>query len=65
MSERNDELLYDQADYLTKYRKENPEPTIYTCGAKPVGCACGKGCDFPCWQRVGIAGPCENCGCGK
>lgn len=29
------------------------------------GCRCGGDCDFPCWQRVGIAPPCEVCGCDK
>ena len=42
MSDRNDERLYDQADYLTKYRKENPEPTVYACGTQPTACKCGK-----------------------
>lgn len=27
-------------------------------------CKCSGGCQFPCWQRIGIAGPCEECQCG-
>lgn len=27
------------------------------------GCACGSSCQFPCWQRVGIADACEACDC--
>lgn len=26
-------------------------------------CRCTKDCEFPCWQRYGIAPPCEACGC--
>lgn len=26
-------------------------------------CRCDLNCEFPCWQRIGIAGPCEMCGC--
>lgn len=29
----------------------------------PPGCKCGGQCEFPCWQRDGIAGPCTDCGC--
>jgi hypothetical protein len=26
-------------------------------------CKCGHECEFPCWQRLGIAPPCGACGC--
>lgn len=26
-------------------------------------CHCGPECEFPCWQRLGIAPACEGCGC--
>lgn len=26
-------------------------------------CLCGKDCEFPCWQRIGIAPACSECGC--
>lgn len=26
-------------------------------------CRCGPDCDFPCWQRVGIAPACGACHC--
>ena len=26
-------------------------------------CQCGKDCEFPCWQRLGWAPPCRECGC--
>lgn len=26
-------------------------------------CCCGDDCQFPCWQRVGVAPACEKCGC--
>lgn len=29
----------------------------------PGGCSCGPDCEFPCWQRLGIANPCVDCGC--
>lgn len=29
----------------------------------PVGCRCPRACEFPCWQREGIADPCSSCGC--
>lgn len=31
--------------------------------ATTPGCKCGPECEFPCWQRVGIAPPCKGCGC--
>lgn len=30
---------------------------------RPPGCRCHSSCEFPCWQRVGWATPCEACGC--
>lgn len=30
---------------------------------RPGTCACGPDCEFPCWQRLGIANPCVDCGC--
>jgi hypothetical protein len=27
-------------------------------------CLCDADCDYPCWQRDGIAPPCDVCGCG-
>lgn len=24
-------------------------------------CGCKKSCEFPCWQRLGIAPPCDTC----
>lgn len=27
-------------------------------------CKCSPDCEFPCWQRVGIAPACEACECG-
>lgn len=27
-------------------------------------CKCSGGCSFPCWQRIGLAKPCEACQCG-
>lgn len=26
-------------------------------------CRCGNNCEFPCWQRVGLADACGACGC--
>ncbi len=26
-------------------------------------CKCGSACEFPCWQRLGIAEACRACGC--
>jgi len=26
-------------------------------------CNCGPECEFPCWQRVGWAKSCRECGC--
>jgi hypothetical protein len=26
-------------------------------------CRCGKDCEFPCWQRIGIAPSCVACEC--
>ena len=26
-------------------------------------CSCGSDCEFPCHQRIGIAPPCDSCGC--
>lgn len=26
-------------------------------------CKCGNDCEFPCWQRLGIADACRSCGC--
>lgn len=26
-------------------------------------CKCGPDCEFPCWQRLGIAPACGSCGC--
>lgn len=26
-------------------------------------CECSRECEFPCWQRVGIAPLCAACGC--
>lgn len=26
-------------------------------------CKCGMECEFPCWQRLGIADACRACGC--
>ena len=26
-------------------------------------CRCDHECEFPCWQRLGIAPPCGGCGC--
>ena len=26
-------------------------------------CKCGNDCEFPCWQRLGIAPCCGSCGC--
>lgn len=31
--------------------------------SRPHGCRCHASCEFPCWQRVGWATPCGNCGC--
>jgi hypothetical protein len=37
---------------------------MFTDGNHNVpGCRCGDSCEFPCWQRVGIAPPCEACPC--
>lgn len=30
---------------------------------RPNGCRCHASCEFPCWQRVGWATPCDTCGC--
>lgn len=27
------------------------------------GCKCGADCEFPCWQRLGMAPACGACGC--
>ena len=27
------------------------------------GCQCSNECEFPCWQRLGMAPACEACGC--
>jgi hypothetical protein len=26
-------------------------------------CGCGPNCEFPCWQRLGWAPACRECGC--
>lgn len=26
-------------------------------------CRCGNDCEFPCWQRLGIAEACSSCAC--
>lgn len=26
-------------------------------------CKCDMNCEFPCWQRLGIAEACSQCGC--
>ena len=26
-------------------------------------CQCSEECEFPCWQRIGIASACVACGC--
>jgi hypothetical protein len=26
-------------------------------------CQCGPECEFPCWQRLGLASACTECGC--
>lgn len=26
-------------------------------------CKCGAECEFPCWQRLGWAPPCDACDC--
>ena len=31
----------------------------------PTTCACLPDCEFPCWQRLGIANACEECGCSE
>lgn len=31
----------------------------------PATCACLPDCEFPCWQRLGIANACEECGCSE
>lgn len=32
-------------------------------GARIPGCSCATDCEFPCWQRVGIAQSCDACRC--
>jgi len=36
---------------------------LYACGPGPSSCRCATDCEFPCWQREGIADPCTECGC--
>lgn len=31
--------------------------------SRPEGCRCHSSCEFPCWQRVGWANPCDACDC--
>ena len=41
------------------------ESVVFIDGDDRPNCRCGGDCDFPCWQRVGIAAACEVCGCDK
>lgn len=41
------------------YRCALPPEEIVRTGR----CRCTVDCEFPCWQRVGIAPACEGCGC--
>lgn len=45
--------------------KREQRSIFFDSNKNTPGCACTINCDFPCWQRVGLTGPCEQCGCGK
>ena len=36
---------------------------IFDGSVNHPGCRCGDECGMPCWQRIGVAPACEQCGC--
>lgn len=39
---------------------------VFVDGSSQIpGCNCGPECVMPCWQRIGTAPACDNCGCAS
>lgn len=59
----------DPRERWDRIRKEQKEGGIFLDGTGITPgtekCRCGPDCEFPCWQRLGIADPCPECGCSK